>query len=1131
MWDEERDPLKEEGVYEVFTNRSEQLTNKLLGSSMRNEVDEVIAALRSGDDPDALPGGERRTALMWSAALGFPEVTRILALYSRVENTDPNGWTALHYAVRALAKDPPLDRAVEHMESVRALVTFGAPLEVKAKDGSLPIDFAAMPSIKKFLAQVSDLRKKGCKEAAMFTFGVGAFSRLGHGEDDNNESFPRQLEQLMEVRQVSCGRDHTACVTWNGDLWTWGDNREDKLGHAIKRSDGLHYYENNVVFPKKIVMYKWDDPKELLPGHYKIQAVDCGVHHTAAIEFNGDLMTWGGGSKGALGHGDEKNRLIPTKVMALNGKPLRQVCCGERFTCALDLSGDLYTFGYGNAGRCGHGNEDNVLLPKRIKPLEKQVRDMSAGIAHAGAVLKGGGIVTWGWSRDGQLGHGSTNDPVWAPKRVTFFDEMHMDYVRCGHWHTLAKTWDGAIYSWGKASVNGLGNPTNEDQLTPKVLDALICLNVVHVDAGEHCSAVITDSEELYTFGDLDHVSVIHGTEEAEAQVTTPQLITGFGIHHPYQVFCGEHHLGVITSEGHTGATMLAIGDRATAYLDRAMVHRIAIGGRKTMLELAFYNDFSLDVVDKFGNTPLHYAVLGKRMEIVRSICTTGCDLFVENDDGDTPFDVCRKLEPGNVDSPLMKILVDAAQRTHQTTEVNIAVMRGADDLEALLESGTCGDLNQWGEYDNRYPLMWAACFRRKRAVELLIEKGALTNAVEGDQGRSCLHFASDYTDCDPEIIRILLANGADLGQEDWKGRKPAQMEAVLDDVKEKHFYNRATLKTSLRTRVDTCVVPKAVGYDLLQKHMLNYLGVCPTIWIDLPTEPELQIFASNFRKVLDDKRAATKCPELILYIDAARLHRERRFLVTHDNMDNQNKIRKSKAFLRLCEMTRDDNLNIRREARRNLANLVGEKESHEIAGTKPPAHTMERDNVKQLRPPGGMGFQVEKLIEMTNKKWAQLEKKEAKWVADMKSGIERKIQLAKDLQDYQEKFDRLDVKLILTAERNVKTKKHLDIQKQKLADAEEALAEKKEKLQGMHKDSSFEADLRASGRVSMMGSVDGGRAGSVEGRGSMERASFRASVDGIRASLNEGVKSLEERQSGRQSGRESGRRSTAGGR
>ena len=137
-----------------------------------------------------------------------------------------------------------------------------------------------------------------------------------------------------------------------------------------------------------------------------------------------------------------------------------------------------------------------------------------------------------------------------------------------------------------------------------------------------------------------------------------------------------------------------------------------------------------------------------------------------------------------------------------------------------------------------------------------------------------------------------------------------------------------------------------------------------------------------------------------------------------------------------------------------------------------------------------------------------------------MNDAITHKNNTLKALFDCQQDFDRLEVSLTLTREKNEKTKKYLEILQQKLADAEEELAEKKDKLQRLHKDSAFEADLRASGRVSMMGSVD--QRGSLEGRGSMERASFRASVDGIRASLNEGQKGLEERRSMRASGRQS---------
>jgi len=330
--------------------------------------------------------------------------------------------------------------------------------------------------------------------------------------------------------------------------------------------------------------------------------------------------------------------------------------------------------------------------------------------------------------------------------------------------------------------------------------------------------------------------------------------------------------------------------------------------------------------------------------------------------------------------------------------------------------------------------------------------------------------------------------------------------------VKQECYIGKATLHTALRTRIDTVVVPKSVGYSLIQSKMKTNLGCCPTLWFDLPPQPDWQIKASNFDEVMAKKRAATTCPELILYIDSARLHRERRYLVTHEDPELAGKIKNCKSFKRLCELTRDDNLNTQREARRNIANLVGEKESHKIAGSKPPAHVMERDHEEQIRPPAGMGYNVEKLIEATEIKKAHLKSKEDNWVKNMRTSIEYKVKCLKMLHDFHQAYDRKEVALELVRSKNTKTKKRLQVKKQQLADAEEALQKKKDELQKLHKNTNFEADLRASGRNSMMGSVDQ--------RGSLDqaRASFRASVDGIRASLNEGQKSYEERKSMRAS-------------
>ena len=46
----------------------------------------------------------------------------------------------------------------------------------------------------------------------------------------------------------------------------------------------------------------------------RIRDIACGSSHSAAIISNGDLYTWGLGEYGRLGHGDNTTQLRPKQV-------------------------------------------------------------------------------------------------------------------------------------------------------------------------------------------------------------------------------------------------------------------------------------------------------------------------------------------------------------------------------------------------------------------------------------------------------------------------------------------------------------------------------------------------------------------------------------------------------------------------------------------------------------------------------------------------------------------------------------------------------------------------------------------------------------------------------------------------
>jgi alpha-tubulin suppressor-like RCC1 family protein len=67
----------------------------------------------------------------------------------------------------------------------------------------------------------------------------------------------------------------------------------------------------------------------------KLVHIACGDQHVAVVTSNGSLYTWGKGSYGKLGHGNEIDYNEPCIVEAFKNKPVCYVSCGYAFTAAI----------------------------------------------------------------------------------------------------------------------------------------------------------------------------------------------------------------------------------------------------------------------------------------------------------------------------------------------------------------------------------------------------------------------------------------------------------------------------------------------------------------------------------------------------------------------------------------------------------------------------------------------------------------------------------------------------------------------------------------------------------------------------------------------------------------------------
>lgn len=118
------------------------------------------------------------------------------------------------------------------------------------------------------------------------------------------------------------------------------------------------------------------------------------------------LYTFGSGECGRLGHGDDVDRLVPTPVAALEGKPVLDVALGDHhslvlvgelaaralvWTCIADSApaepASVYAWGWGATGALGQGNTADAWSPTLVEALQgKSVCSISAGAAHSVAL-------------------------------------------------------------------------------------------------------------------------------------------------------------------------------------------------------------------------------------------------------------------------------------------------------------------------------------------------------------------------------------------------------------------------------------------------------------------------------------------------------------------------------------------------------------------------------------------------------------------------------------------------------------------------------------------------------------------------------------------------------------------------
>ncbi|KAM7405656.1 hypothetical protein PAMP_000090 [Pampus punctatissimus] len=259
-------------------------------------------------------------------------------------------------------------------------------------------------------------------EGEVFSWGDGDYGKLGHG-NSSTQKYPKLIQGPLQGKVVVCvsaGYRHSAAVSEDGELYTWGEGDFGRLGHGDSNSRNI---------------------PTLVKDISNVGEVSCGSSHTIALSKDGrTVWSFGGGDNGKLGHGDTNRVYKPKVVEALQGMFIRKVCAGSQSSLALTSTGQVYAWGCGACLGCG-SSEATALRPKLIEELATtRVVDISIGDSHCLALSHDNEVYAWGNNSMGQCGQGNSTGPITKPKKVVGLDGVAIQQISAGTSHSLAWT-------------------------------------------------------------------------------------------------------------------------------------------------------------------------------------------------------------------------------------------------------------------------------------------------------------------------------------------------------------------------------------------------------------------------------------------------------------------------------------------------------------------------------------------------------------------------------------------------------------------------------------------------------------------------------------------------------------------
>ncbi|KPI42220.1 Protein pim1 [Cyphellophora attinorum] len=363
-------------------------------------------------------------------------------------------------AVKRKATEEPEVKNAKRSKSESAEAEVGGAVKAPTKARKI-----AQPKAKKPRVKGPAINSAPTAPLNVYVFGEGSAGELGLGSAKGQIEVKRpRLNPLLDADKVgvvsaAVGGMHTAVLTKNNEIKTWGVNDQGALGRDTNW-DGFRYWRQPTrIYPTNVDMTGLED--------LIFTQVACTDSATFALTDEGQVYGWGTfrSNEGIFGF-DPTTLIQPRPTLIPSLKKITKLATGANHVLALSSTGAVWAWGSGQQNQLGRRVLErfikNALVPTKVGVPSKMV-NVGCGSYHSFAIHENGDVYAWGLNSFGETGvpadveEGGESDVHQATVVEALRPFGKIVCIEGGAHHTIAVTDRGELLGWGRLDGYQLG--------------------------------------------------------------------------------------------------------------------------------------------------------------------------------------------------------------------------------------------------------------------------------------------------------------------------------------------------------------------------------------------------------------------------------------------------------------------------------------------------------------------------------------------------------------------------------------------------------------------------------------------------------------------------------------------------